>query len=175
SNDTDIFVRFSDDKGATWSPRVRVNDDLTTTSQFLPNISVDQTTGNVAVTWHDARNDPGNNNAQFFGAVSDTGGVSFGANFQISAGTSNADTAFSGVDYGDYTWSDFHAGHLHVVWADNSNSTGDNPAGTLSTFDLYTAKVSVSAFAVVNALVSFEPLTSTFSTTSGTTGCPSGF
>jgi HYR domain-containing protein/PKD domain-containing protein len=143
SNDTDVFVRFSDNNGATWSARVRVNDDATTRSQFLPNISIDQTTGNVAVTWHDARNDPGNNNAQFFGAVSTNGGVSFGANFQISAGTSNDDTAASGVDYGDYTSSDFHAGLLHVVWADNSNSTGDNPDGANSRFDMYTARIAV--------------------------------
>jgi hypothetical protein len=143
SDDTDVFVRFSDDNGANWSARVRVNDDATTRSQFLPNISIDQTTGDVAVTWHDARNDAGNNNAQFFGALSTNGGVSFGPNFQISAGTSNDDTAGSGVDYGDYTWSDFHAGHLHVVWSDNSNSTGDNPAGANSTFDMYTARISV--------------------------------
>jgi len=143
SNDTDIFVRFSDDNGVTWSSAVRVNDDVTTRSQFLPNISLDQTTGNVAVTWHDARNDAANNNTQFFGAVSDTGGASFGANFQISAGTSNDDTAQSGVDYGDYTWSDFHDSKLHVVWADNSNSTGDNPDGANSRFDMYTAAITV--------------------------------
>ena len=36
SNDTDIFVRYSDDNGATWSARIRVNDDATTRSQFNP-------------------------------------------------------------------------------------------------------------------------------------------
>lgn len=146
SDDTDIFVRFSDDNGANWSAAVRVNDDVTTRSQFNPNISIDQTAGNVAVTWHDARNDAGNNNTQFFGTVSDTGGASFQANFQISTGTSNEDTAASSTDYGDYTWSDFHDGGLYPVWADNSNSTGDNPAGANSTFDMYTAAIT----AVVN-------------------------
>jgi hypothetical protein len=141
SDDTDIFVRFSDDNGATWSAAVQVNDDVTTTSQFIPNISLDQTTGNVAVSWHDARNDATNNNAQFFGAVSDDGGASFGTNLQISAGTSNDDVAGSSVDYGDYCWSDFDSDRLHVVWADNSNSTGDNPAGANSTFDMYTARI----------------------------------
>jgi hypothetical protein len=143
SNNTDIFVRSSNDDGATWSPAVRVNDDATTRAQFNPSISVDQTTGNVAVTWHDARNDPANNNTEFWGAVSDDGGASFGANFKISAGVSNDDVAGSIVDYGDYTTSDFNAGALFPIWADNSNSTADNPAGANATFDMYTAKIVV--------------------------------
>src|SRR5215471_9537067 len=51
SNNTDIYVRHSDDNGATWSAAVRVNDDHTTNSQFLPKISLDPTTGNLAVIW----------------------------------------------------------------------------------------------------------------------------
>ena len=144
SNNTDIFVRHSDDNGATWSARIRVNDDATTTSQFLPNISLDQTNGFLAVTWHDARGDTVNDNlTEFWGAASDDGGVTFLANFKISAGKSNENTAGSSTDYGDYTSSDFHAGTLHVIWADNSNSTGDNPAGANSTFDVYTAAIRI--------------------------------
>jgi hypothetical protein len=37
----------------------------------------------------------------------------------------------------------FAAGAFHPVWADNSNSTLDNPDGALSKFDVYTARVSV--------------------------------
>ncbi len=48
SDNTDIFVRFSDDNGATWSQGVRVNDDQTMNSQFLSKIALDQTTGNIA-------------------------------------------------------------------------------------------------------------------------------
>jgi hypothetical protein len=51
---------------------------------------IDQTTGDVAVTWYDARNSVNNNTLQIFGAVTDDGGLSFGSNFQISAGTINA-------------------------------------------------------------------------------------
>lgn len=37
NHDTDIMLRYSDDDGATWSdPPIRVNDDTTTRSQFLP-------------------------------------------------------------------------------------------------------------------------------------------
>jgi hypothetical protein len=44
---------------------------------------------------------------------------------------------------GDYTGLDFFDGKLYPVWADNSNSTGDNPDGTLSRFDIYTAQVTL--------------------------------
>lgn len=153
SNNMDILLRSSNDNGATWSAPLRVNDDATTRSQFLPHLAVDQSTGFLAVTWHDARNDSGsgpgdtdgvaNDDAQFWGAFSTDGGASFRPNFQISAGTSNDDDAASGVDYGDYTWSSFVNGLLYPAWADNSNSTGDNPAGALSTFDIYTSKIRI--------------------------------
>src|SRR5947208_13515525 len=42
SNNTDIYVRYSDDNGATWSEPKRVNDDATVNSQFLPKIALDQ-------------------------------------------------------------------------------------------------------------------------------------
>jgi hypothetical protein len=159
SDDTNILVRRSDDNGATWSAAVKVNDDATTRSQFLPHISLDQTTGKIAVTWEDSRNDGGvvgsgstdaaaNNDAMYYGAVSGNGGLTFGPNFQISAGTSNAVDAAAPVDYGDYAWSDYYGGHLHPVWSDNSNSTGDNPNGTLHQFDQYTADVTGSPTAV---------------------------
>lgn len=151
SNDTDIFVRSSDDNGATWSPRIRVNDDATTRSQFLPQIALDQTSGNLAVSWHDCRNDSGagpgttngvaNDDAQFYATFSTTFGASFLPNVKVSAGTSNAAAAANGIDYGDYTGLAFHAGRAFPIWADNSNSTNNNPNGALSRFDIYTAQL----------------------------------
>jgi hypothetical protein len=142
SNNTDIMLRFSDNNGATWSSAVRVNDDATTRSQFLPAISIDQTTGNIAITWYDARNDPSNIAVQVWGAVSFDNGLTFSPNFQISAGTSNA-SVDPNFDFGDYDKMDFTGGVFYRSWADNSNSTGDNPDGT-SKFDIYSARVSVS-------------------------------
>ncbi len=152
SNDTDIYVRYSDDNGATWSNGVRVNDDHTHNSQFLPKISLDQTAGNLAVVWYDARNDLGtggsgdtdgvaNTDAQFWGAFSTDGGLSFTPNIQISAGTSNSHDAQNGIDYGDYSGLSFYSGVAYPAWSDNSNSTGNNPDGALFKLDVYTAAV----------------------------------
>jgi hypothetical protein len=161
SDNTDVEVRYSDDQGATWSAPVRVNDDATTNSQFLPKISLDPTTGHLAVVWYDARNDTGtggagdtdglpNTDAQFWGAFSADGqfwgafsadGQAFTPTLQISAGTSNAADAHNGIDYGDYTGLSFLNGIAHPAWADNSNSTGTNPDGALHALDIYAAAV----------------------------------
>ena len=154
SDNMDIFVQHSDDNGATWSAAVRVNDDHTTNSQFLPKISLDQTTGDIAVVWYDSRRDHGtggagdtdgipNDDAQFWGAFSTDGGVSFTRNIQISAGTSNSHDSGNPIDFGDYTGLAFFGGIAHPAWADNSNSTGNNPNGKLHKLDIYTAAVPV--------------------------------
>jgi hypothetical protein len=154
SDDMDIEAQYSDDKGKTWSPAVRVNDDATANSQFMPSIALDQTTGNVALSWYDARNDLGtggpgdtdgvpNTDVQIWATYSTNGGVSFVPNFRVSAGTSNANDAAYGFDYGDYTHAAFVAGSFWPVWSDNSNSAGGNPDGTLHQLDLYAARVVV--------------------------------
>lgn len=140
--DTSIYVRFSDNNGTNWSSAVKVNDGAGKKSAFLPRIALDQTSGQLAVSWHDARNSTDNKSSQFWGATS-TDGTGFSANFQISAGTSNAATAGNGIDYGDYTGLDYRQGVFYPVWADNSNSTLDNPDGANLTFDVYTAAVVV--------------------------------
>ena len=154
SDNTDVWVRHSDDLGSTWSDRVKVNDDGSERrAQFLPRIAIDQTTGDLAVGFHDCRNDDGdfgfgdtngrmNDDAMYYLAFSSDGGRSFGANIRVSAGASNAQDANSPVDYGDFSGLAFDAGVAHPAWADNSDSTGDNPAGALRTFDLYSASVS---------------------------------
>lgn len=151
-NNTDIEVRYSDDQGATWTSPVRVNDDKTRNSQFLPAIGLDQTTGKIAVAWYDCRNDLGaggtgdtdgipNDDAQYWGAFSGDGGRTFTPNFQISAGTSNSHDSGNAIDFGDYTHLGFFGGVAHFAWADNSNSAGVNPDGSLHQLDVYSTKV----------------------------------
>ena len=154
SSDMDIQCRYSDDNGATWSPSVRLNDDTSTSSQFNPKIALDATTGNIAIAWYDARNDLGdygpgdtngipNDDVMIYSAVSRDGGVTFGRNQRLSKGASNNYDARSAVDYGDYSGFAFFNGTTCFAAADNSNSTGDNPNGRLSRFDLYVAPLKV--------------------------------
>src|SRR5690348_5622056 len=158
SNNTDIFLRYSDNGGSVWSNPIRVNDDTGVRSQFLPRISLDQTTGEVAVSWYDSRNDNGvggpgdtdnraNDDAELFATVvtPQSNGLVVAPNQQVSDGASNADDANNSIDLGDYTGLDFYQGTLHPLWFDNSDSTGDNPDSAHRTLDVYTAAVSASA------------------------------
>src|SRR6266487_572133 len=149
NNDTDILMRTSTDDGATWSAPVRVNDDATTNSQFLPYVALDPTTGTVAVGFHDCRNDNGvpgsggtnmipNDDAEYYGTFSTDGGVTWAPNRRLSGGFSNAAASGNGIDYGDYVGLSALAGKLYTVWADNANCAGTNPDGTLHALDLYT-------------------------------------
>jgi hypothetical protein len=152
SDNMDIMFQYSDDNGATWAAAVKLNNDGTLNSQFNPAIALDQTTGYVAVSWYDARGDLGaggpgdtdgvpNNDAQIWATYSKDGAATFTPNFRVSQGTSNVNGAESYFDYGDYTHAAFQSGTFYPAWSDNSNSTGDNPDGTLHQLDLYTARV----------------------------------
>jgi hypothetical protein len=155
SDNTDIRVRFSDDDGGSWSSARKVNTDRTKSSQFLPRIAVDQTSGNVAFAWYDSRKDNGrgsgstnsrtNDDAQVWATAArpTANGLAFAKNFQVSAGTFNADRANNAIDLGDYIGLTFRSGVFWPVWADNSNSTRDNPSGRLRSLELYTAKVAM--------------------------------
>jgi hypothetical protein len=143
STETHVYVRHSDNEGATWSAPVQVSAGGVGASQFMPRISLDQASGAIGVTWWDTRNDPLNTSAQYFGAFSSDGGETFAPDFRLSAGTSNEAWApnppppIVDQDLGDYTGNAFVAGKLWGLWADNSNSTADNPNGTHSALNLY--------------------------------------
>jgi hypothetical protein len=154
SDNDDIMLQHSDDNGTTWSPAVKLNDDHTANSQYDPAIALDESSGDVAVSWYDTRNDLGtggsgdtdgipNDDFQIWATDSTNGGATFAPNFRVSRGTSNAIDANSFFDVGDYTHAAFVAGSFWPAWSDNSNSTSDNPDGTLHQLDLYTARVSI--------------------------------
>ena len=157
-DNTNIFVRFSDDHGTTWSTPVQVNDDTTSNSQFLQSISIDQATGELYLSWYDARNDLGttvtanntdgvaNTEVQVFmsaSVYSANGTLSFTPNTLVSAGISNqARDTINTQDFGDNGGISAHNGVVYLSWADNSNSTADNPDGAM-TFDAYIARAAV--------------------------------
>src|SRR5262249_52515268 len=141
---TDLFVRFSDNMGQTWSSPLKVNDDASSL-HFLPKIALDQTTGNIGVSWYDTRNDPTNTKPEFFASFSVNGGRCFLPNAQTPTSPSNATPdQNAGFDYGDFTGATFQSGVFHPAWADNSAALGSaNPDGQ---FEIATAALTVPAF-----------------------------
>lgn len=54
--DTDIWFMKSTNHGDNWTSAIRVNKDTTTSHQFLPWMTVDQTTGYIYIVYYDRRN-----------------------------------------------------------------------------------------------------------------------
>jgi hypothetical protein len=167
SSNTNIYLSYSDDEGNSWSNPVQVTDDPGLNSKFFPTLALDQTTGEIAVAWYDCRNSATNLETQQFVAFSVDGGNTFTKNMQVSAGTSNAPlsepatpTALLCSGYGDYTddANAFYHGVFHAVWADNSNSTADNPGGTLTTLDIYTASMTVNTAPKIAQVTTTTPV-----------------
>lgn len=151
SNDTDIYVRFSDDGGANWSTRTQINDDTTTTSQFMPRLALDQATGFVAVVWYDARNDTTNNQqVDVFVSISDDGGLNWSANQQVTTARSDESTANGardGNNYGEYFGMIALDGIAYAAWTDAraANFTANTNE------DVYTAAIFVDVPPVCDA------------------------
>jgi len=105
ANTSDVWVSRSTNGGSTWSAPIKVNDDgLSNSAQFHPFLVVDQSNGQVVVAWHDARNDAGNDAVDFYTARSLNCGLSWEANVQVSAPTSEFNN--SGISYSDMFTSD---------------------------------------------------------------------
>jgi hypothetical protein len=121
---TNIYLRFSDDGGATWSSEVKVNDDTTNAYHFHHQIAVTPT-GNLAICFYDTRRDSTNKKTDRYIALSNNGGVSFKPNRRITSAQS--DETVGGVDgnqYGDYQgiYSD-PTGSFRMSWTDSRTGT----------------------------------------------------
>ena len=140
SNDLNIFARYSDNDGTTWSSPVRVNTDSGANSQFFSKLALDPVTGNIAIVWYDCRNSAANNRVELWGTISTNSGVSFLPEVKISAGSTSGVGKGGGNELGDYIGLDFYNNVFRPCWADDSNSTGNNPNGT-NELDYFTAAV----------------------------------
>jgi Neuraminidase (sialidase) len=120
TSDTNVYVRFSDDGGATWSPESKVNDDIVNAYQFHPSISV-APNGRVGVSFYDTRDDqPSNEKTHQYFAVSVDGGVTWSPNLRVTTEQSDESGFGDPNDYGDYQGLDATSRNTwHVVWTDS--------------------------------------------------------
>jgi hypothetical protein len=140
--DEDVYLQFSDDHGATWSPRQRVNDDGPGNSQFFPSLSVDPTSGKVLISWYDTRRDPLNHQlTDVFLAVGSPSrhGAHFRPNLRVT--DQQSDESVNNPQaigwYGDYEGLVAYGGVAHAVWCD---ARASNFAAGLSE-EVFTAAV----------------------------------
>jgi hypothetical protein len=119
SPNTEIYVRYSDDGGASWSAESLVNDDTVDAWHFFPAISV-APDGTVAVSFYDTRNDPTDQKTDQYVSFSTDGGVTWSANQRVTKAQSDESGAGDPNDYGDYEGSDVGpSGYFQLVWTDS--------------------------------------------------------
>ena len=78
-----VYCARTTNHGVSWEFPIMVNDDGTTTDQWMTSISCDDQ-GRVWETWYDSRNDASNILTEIYGAVSTNGGATFSPNFKVS-------------------------------------------------------------------------------------------
>jgi hypothetical protein len=82
-DNADVWLSKSNDQGSSWTAPSRVNQDNTSTQQFFPWMTVDQTNGNLFFVYHDRRNHPATDSTDVFMTYSTDGGETF-ADIEIS-------------------------------------------------------------------------------------------
>ena len=95
----DVFVSYSDDKGQTWSPKARVNDDSGAGDQFFPSLRLDAN-GVLSVAFVDHRNNQDLSVFDIYYAKS-SDGVKFSKNLRVNA-EPVANNPAGGRTIGDY-------------------------------------------------------------------------
>jgi hypothetical protein len=128
TGDFDIFMRFSDNHGSTWSAPVRVNDDAVWNGcdQFHPWTVVSED-GAVNVVFYDRRNDPTNFLMDVYLAQSFDGGLTFEPNVRVTTVSSDptAGSGRAGI-IGEYIGlAATSSSRVHPVWTDTRDGHQD--------------------------------------------------
>ena len=113
NGDIDVFAASSRDRGKTWSPAVRVNNDALHNGldQFFQWLAVDPGDGSVNVIFCDRRTDPGNRTYYSVLARSTDAGRTF-RNYVWSTKPSDP----RGVFMGDYVGIAANGGKVYGIW-----------------------------------------------------------
>lgn len=124
-NMPDIFCRYSDDQGASWSGAVLINDDFNTTSnhQWHPAIWCDKETGRLYAHWMDTRDVLTSDSCDIYASYSDDGGVTWTPNIRLTTERMEIDCSSCGGGgtpryQGDYNAITSNRYSAMAVWTD---------------------------------------------------------
>ncbi len=119
-SNTSIYVRHSDNGGATWSQESKVNDDKNHAYHFHNVIAVSKQ-GTVGISFYDTRRDPSSRKADQYISFSTDGGNTWQRNARVTTAQSNETRGSSdGNQYGEYQGiSADSSGTFRLSWTDS--------------------------------------------------------
>ena len=118
----DVFYRRSTDRGASWGPELRLNDDATSADQFFPTIVVGASNV-VSASWYDRRLDPANLLIDYYRRLSQDGGLTWGESERVSDVSTPVylDPAMATCYHSDYDTHLQDDSRALVQWSDDRN------------------------------------------------------
>jgi hypothetical protein len=135
---TRVWFSRSTDGGATWSARVRINNQSGLNDQFNPFLAVDETNGNLGAIYYDTVNDAGRKKVDVYYQLSTDGGVSWESPVKVT--TAMTDETVTGADsgnqFGDYNSLSGYGNAFFPSWTDRRNNARE---------EIWTAKITASS------------------------------
>lgn len=123
NGNADIWLKYSDDEGGTWSEDIQVNntpaDD--TSSQFLGHLAVDPSNGYLYTVFYDRRHSENNLFMDVYVAVSKDGGNTF-ENYRITPNSFPAPG--KALFFGDYNGIAARNGNVRPIWTQTLEKKG---------------------------------------------------
>jgi len=135
---TRIWFSRSTDGGATWSARVKLNNQSGLNDQFNQFLAVDETNGTLGAIYYDTVSDPNRKKVDVYYQMSSDGGVTWQTPVKVT--TAMTDETVSGADsgnqFGDYNSLSGYGNSFFPSWTDRRNNAKE---------EIWTAKISASS------------------------------
>jgi hypothetical protein len=135
---TRVWFSRSTDGGATWSARVKINNQSGLNDQFNPFLAVDETNGNLGAIYYDTVADAGRKKVDIYYQMSTDGGVTWDPAVKVT--TAMTDETVAGADsgnqFGDYNSLSGYGNAFFPSWTDRRNSGKE---------EIWTAKITTSS------------------------------
>ncbi len=134
---TRIWFSRSTDGGATWSARVKINNQSGLNDQFNQFLAVDETNGTLGAIYYDTVADAGRKKVDVYYQMSTDGGATWQPAVKVT--TAMTDETVAGADsgnqFGDYNSLSGYANAFFPSWTDRRNNAKE---------EIWTAKVTTS-------------------------------
>lgn len=120
NGNADIWLKYSKDKGKTWSKRVQISEDYHINNQYFPNLEIDTNTGKVFIAYYDQKHSDQN---RFYDISVSSFDISQETVSTTMVTTQSIPLPGENIFYGDYIDIDIRGDRLAVIYTTYYNQT----------------------------------------------------